>query len=134
MDTVIADSGALAGWFNRNDQYHGRATAFFERFSGRLITTWPVLTETVHLCPTHIGVKFLRWVDAGGATVSEMPPRALSIIAGLVEKYQDSDMDVTDASLIWLAHTSGVLQIITVDDDHFAAYRTPRGKGLRNLL
>lgn len=41
-------------------------------------------------------------------------------------------MDVADATLLWLAATSGVLDIITIDEAGFAAYRTLTGKALRN--
>lgn len=79
-------------------------------------------------------MAFLRWVSAGGAKIQEMPPDSVGTIAALVAKYADNAMDVTDASLLWLADRCGVWDIITIDDAHFAAYRTPGGKGLRNLI
>jgi hypothetical protein len=43
-------------------------------------------------------------------------------------------MDLADASLIWLAETRGVLDILTLDRRDFGIYRTTRGKALRNRL
>ena len=134
MPSAIIDSGAFVAWFNRRDRHHARVREYLEGSRGELITTWPVLVETVHLLPTRLGVAFLQWVNAGGATIHEMPPDTVGTIAALVAKYADNAMDVTDASLVWLADRCNVQDIVTIDDAHFAAYRTPGGKTLRNLV
>lgn len=134
MPSAIVDSGAFVAWFNRRDKHHERVREYLGDFRGELLTTWPVLVETVHLLPTRLGVSFLKWVGAGGAVIHEMPPQIVALIATWIEKYADNAMDVTDASLVWLADRRGILDIITVDHAHFAAYRTPGGKALRNLI
>lgn len=134
MPSAIIDSGAFVAWFNRRDRHHARVREYLEGFRGELITTWPVLVETVHLLPTRLGVAFLQWVNAGGATIHEMPPDSIGTIAALVAKYADNAMDVTDASLVWLADRCNAPDIITIDDAHFAAYRTAGGKALRNVV
>ena len=134
MPGTLADTGAFVAWFNRRDGEHQRVTAFFDDFRGSLLTTWPVLVETVHLLPAHAGVRFLRWAKDGGVVIHELPPAAIVPIAALVEKYGDADMDVTDASLVWLADQSRVFDIITTDATHFRFYRTASGRVLRNLI
>ena len=134
MPGTLVDTGALVAWFDRRDGEHRRVTAFFDEFRSRLLTGWPVLVETVHLLPAHAGVRFLRWVKDGGATIHELPPAAIVPIAALVEKYSDTEMDVTDASLLWLADQLRVFDIITTDARHFRTYRTPSGRALRNLI
>jgi predicted nucleic acid-binding protein len=62
-----------------------------------------------------------------------MPPGSIATIAALVSKYADNAMDVTDASLLWLADRSGVSDMLMVDDAHFSVYRTPGGTA-RNLI
>lgn len=134
MPGAIVDTGALVAWFDRRDSEHRRATAFFDGFRGSLLTTWPVLVETVHLLPGHAAVRFLRWVKDGGVDLHELPPAAIVAITALVEKYSDAEMDVTDASLVWLADQTRVFDIITIDARHFGIYRTPSGRALRNLI
>jgi predicted nucleic acid-binding protein len=134
VPSAIVDSGAFVAWFNRRDRHHTRVRTYLDGFRGELVTTWPVLVETVLLLPTRLGVAFLKWVSAGGAVIHEMPPQIVGTIAAWVDKYADNAMDVTDASLVWLADRRGVLDIITIDDANFAAYRTPGGKALRNLI
>jgi len=131
---TLVDTGALVAWFNRRDGEHRRVAAFLEAFRGSLLTTWPVLVETVHLLPAHAGVRFLRWAKDGGVILHELPPAAIVHVAALVEKYSDADMDVTDASLVWLADQLRVFDIITTDAAHFRTYRTASGRALRNLI
>jgi hypothetical protein len=48
------------------------------------------------------------------------------------EKYK-RDMDLADASLLWLAHETGLREIMTVDVKDFARYRLPDGGALALL-
>jgi len=73
-----------------------------------LLTTWPVFPEACHFLSPEVTLNFLRWVKAGGATVVEMPAEKLDAVIRMVEKYRDRPVDLTDASLIWLAGHPGV--------------------------
>ena len=134
MRRVIVDAGPLIGWFDANDAYHPRVRKFFDNYDGELLSTWPVLGEVCHLLPERMVADFVRWVGRGGISVVEVPVSALSGLADRIDKYADLPMDLADASLIWLAETLGVLDILTIDRRDFGIYRTERGKALRNLL
>ena len=64
----------------------------------------------------------------------EMDHSALATLAGWKEKYADLPMDLADASLVWLAHQTGVLGILTIDAKDFSVYRLPNGKTLAPVL
>jgi hypothetical protein len=66
--------------------------------------------------------------------VVDVPIDATLVLADRIDKYADLPMDLADASLIWLAETRGVLDILTLDRRDFGIYRTTRGKALRNRL
>jgi len=129
---VLADTGPLVALLNRTDAHHQRARVFFGRFKGVLYTTWPVLTEACHLLPRHLRTGFMRWVAGGGVSVQESAAEQPAIIAALMERYADRPMDLADASLICLADTLGITDIITVDQDDFNTYRTGSGKRFNN--
>ena len=131
---VIVDTGPLVGWFDAADPSHAAVHDFLGAFEGELLSTWPVLTEVSHLVPEHLVTPFLRWVGAGGVTVVELPVAATIALADRMDKYADLPMDLADASLIWVAETLGVLDILTLDRRDFGVYRTERGRSLRNLL
>jgi len=42
-------------------------------------------------------------------------------------------MDLADASLLWLAHETGLRGIMTVDGKEFARYRLPGGEAQAEL-
>jgi predicted nucleic acid-binding protein len=131
---VLIDTGPLIAWIDAADTHHAAVRELLDGFRGELVSTWPVLTETCHLLPEHLVSPFLRWVGSGGLTVAEIPPAALLALADRMDKYSDLPMDLADASLIWLADTLGLLDVVTLDRRDFGIYRTDRGRSLRNLL
>lgn len=134
MQRVIVDAGPLVGWFDANDAYHGLVRGFLDSYSGELLTTWPVLGEVCHLLPEHMVAAFVQWVGRGGVTVVDVPASALPGLADRIDKYADLPMDLADSSLIWLAESSGLLDVLTIDRRDFGIYRTARGQALRNVL
>ena len=131
---VIVDAGPLIGWFDAADPHHAALRDFFNGFAGELLSTWPVATEVCHLLPERLVPSFLRWVGAGGITLVDVPAVATPGLADRMDKYADLPMDLADATLIWLAESTGVLELLTLDRRDFGVYRTARGKALRNLL
>ncbi len=134
MNAVLLDTGPLVALFVRNDPDHERVAQWLREYRGKLLTTWPVLTEVCHFLSPEVTLKFLRWVKAGGATVVEMPADELGNVVRMIEKYRDRPMDLADASLIWLSGHAGVRDILSVDTGEFAVFRTPQGKPFRDLL
>lgn len=134
MQRVIVDAGPLIGWFDARDPYHALVRGFFQTYGGELLSTWPVLGEVCHLLPQGMVANFLRWVGRGGLTVVDVPVSALPGLADRIDKYADLPMDLADASLIWLAESLGLLDVLTIDRHDFGIYRTARGQALRNRL
>jgi len=51
-----------------------------------------------------------------------------------MSKYADPPCDYADASLVWLAEETGVLQIATIDDGDFSVYRVRGRRRFKILL
>ena len=123
MRRVLVDTGALVALVRSRDHHHAAVAQFFGEFlSGELITTMPVLTETMHLVTAQLGPAVIelargpRWrlLDAAAG---------LARIGELMRKYADRPMDFADASLVWAAEDTGAREILTTDRD-FEIYRT----------
>ena len=75
---IIADTGFWLALANRSDRHHAAATAALKRIRSRLITTWPVMTETCHLLCNRLGHKpQLRFIDSfahGAFDVFDLTP------------------------------------------------------------
>jgi uncharacterized protein len=134
VDVALVDTGPLVALFVRNDPDHRRVVEWLRNYRGRLLTTWPVLTEVCHFLLPEVALRSLAWIEAGGAALVAMPPEALAAVARMMEKYVDRPMDLADASLVWVANHIGVRNVVTTDRGDFAIYRAAHGKPFRNLL
>jgi uncharacterized protein len=55
-------------------------------------------------------------------------------LARIISKYADLPCDYADASLIWLAEKTGVMQIATIDQGDFSVYRVRGRRRFRILM
>jgi len=135
---IIVDTGVWVGLADRRDQYHAACRKFFLHNRERLITTFPVLVETVHLLYRHIGVPMtLAWLDtvlAHGVQVFALQENHLVRMSELMRQYADLPMDLADASLVLLAEHQGDGRIVSTDERDFHAYRWKNQHPFRNLL
>jgi len=128
--SILVDAGPLIAMLDRSDNNHRQVKRFLEKFRARVPTTWPVLAEACHFLPERTQISFLRWAAAGGLGVVGLHETALSEIANWKEKYRDLPMDLADASLLWVAEQTGIMDILTIDLRDFSAYRLANGKAL----
>mgnify|MGYP001370437254 CR=1 FL=1 len=134
MPSILVDTGPLIALLDRSDKHHRKVSAYIRLFRGRLLTTWPVLTEVCHFLPARTQIDFLTWAAGGGLQVMELPEAALASVRASMEKYLDLPMDLADGSLLWLAEQTGITQILTIDIKDFSAYRLADGKALTPVL
>jgi predicted nucleic acid-binding protein len=135
---ALVDTGAVVALINRADRFHPQAAAWFRGFRGRLLTTEAVVTETAYVLassPEHQQAA-LAWIQrarqAGILEVAAMEDYAA--LARIISKYADLPCDYADASLVWLAEKTGVLQIATIDQGDFSVYRVRGRRRFRILI
>ena len=138
MARALVDTGAIVALINRDDRFHARAAAWFLNFRGRMLTTEAVVTEVAYVLaasPEHQHAALLWLQRARAADVLEVV--AVEDHAALVRilaKYADLPCDYADATLIWLAEKTGVLQIATIDQGDFSIYRVRGRRRFRVLI
>lgn len=136
---ILADTGFFVALIVRTDRHHAAAVTAAERHGREgLLTTWPVLTEAVHLVQRIAGPEvarnFLGSIDAGAARLYELLPAHLPRAIELMEKYANLPMDLADASLVICAEDTGDGRILSTDNRDFRAYRWKQRKPFKNLL
>jgi uncharacterized protein len=135
---ILADTGFWVALANRRDRYHEVSKAALESLDERLITTWPVLTETCHLLATRLGpdaaIRFIRSARQGAFDLFALEPAHFPRIEALMAKYSDLPMDLADASLVVLAEHLGSGRILSTDRRDFRTYRWKERKPFQNLL
>lgn len=113
---IIVDTGAWVGLANKRDQFHELCVHFFRNNREALVTTYPVLVETVHLLYRRVGVSmtlaFLDTIHQQGLSVHRPEEREWADAIALMRRYQNLPMDLADASLVLLAEALGDGRII----------------------
>jgi len=134
INTLI-DAGPIIALFDKSDQHHERVLDFMKTFDGKLVSTWPVLTEVCYMLDFNqeTQLDFINWVIRGGIEVHNLEQWQLSSIRDTMNTYSDLPADLADATLLETAESKNLTSIITLDKD-FSVYKLKNGHFLKNLL
>lgn len=135
MRSTLIDAGPLIALFDRDDHFHDAIKEFLRSYKGYLLTTWPVITEVLHMLDFNVNaqINFLKWIESGALEIKSINPEDISRIIDLSEQYSDIPMDFADASLIIISETQNIKGIISIDSD-FHIYRNIRNEYLINIF
>lgn len=135
MIRTLIDAGPIIALFDNSDQYHERVLNFIKSFEGKLVSTWPVLTEVCYMLDFNkeTQLDFLEWVIMGGIDVQNLEQWQISGIRETMKTYADLPADLADATLLETAESRGLSSIISLDKD-FSIYKLKNGNFLENLL
>jgi uncharacterized protein len=134
VSAALVDASALVAAFGakqpRGQHYRDLLRTAEER-SWQLATTWPCVVEASYLVAPPQRYAMLRWLAAGAVSVFPIGQETLEPLVDLMHRYTQSprsEMDLADASLVWLATDTGVTTIMTLDVRDFSRYRLPDGR------
>ena len=135
MRSSLIDAGPVIALFDNSDQYHVQVLNFLREYEGRLISTWPVLTEVCYMLDfnSKTQLDFLDWVLDGGIEIHNLEQWQIGGIREKMNTYADLPADFADTSLLEVAEARNLENIITIDRD-FSVYRLSKGRRLINLL
>lgn len=135
MKKCLIDAGPLIALFDRDDKYHVPVKKFIKKYEGRLYTSWPVITEVLHMLDFNVNVQidFLKWISRDALEVIPISKESISRIIKLSEKYSDIPMDFADATLIVISEIENINEIISIDSD-FYIYRNIRNEYIKNIF
>jgi predicted nucleic acid-binding protein len=120
---LVVDTGFLVALYRRRDALHADATAFLQENRAPLVTVSAVIAEACYFLSTPAKGELLKWVARGGMAVAEVPVDAYPVLATLLTRYGNLDLDFTDVALVWLADLIGEREILTADERDFAVIR-----------
>jgi uncharacterized protein len=121
--SVLVDTGVLVAIFDQLDAHHAAASRWMAKNRAHLLTVAPVLTEASFFLPARLRSR-LASLPARGILQLRLPDaEGYARIAQLFVKYADQDPDWADIELIWLAETTGINRIATLDVADFSVYR-----------
>ncbi|HET8865742.1 MAG TPA: pilus assembly protein, partial [Gracilimonas sp.] len=89
MTSALIDAGPIIALFDKDDQHHQKMMKFMKSFEGRLISTWPALTEVSYMLDFNkqTQLDFIDWVGEGGIELYNLEQWQLIKVREVVEKY-----------------------------------------------
>lgn len=128
---IIADTSGLLASFNDQEPQHERIRRCLGESTEALVVSPYVLAELDYLIGTRVGVAaelaVLRELTGPAYELATVSAEDLGIVANIVERYHDSKIGLTDASLVVLADRYRTHRILTLDHRHFHALRALDG-------
>jgi len=129
MAGALVDTGVLLALVHRRDRWHDVAEREIAT-AGRMLTTWAVVTETVHMIGRpDAAATFLDYIGRGAIDLPAFGASEAESLAWYFRKYADLEPELADLSLLVLADMSGITKILTFDRD-FLIYRTRKRRAL----
>jgi predicted nucleic acid-binding protein len=135
VKSTLVDAGPLIALFDKDDRYHSHVLAFLRKYQGILATTWPVITEAIHMLGFSIEAQksCLRWIKRRGLLIFDLGADHIERLIELMDKYSDLPMDLADASLWVASEELRTVRIATIDSD-YRVYRPRPGVSFKNEL
>jgi predicted nucleic acid-binding protein len=125
----------LVALFDKDGRYHQAVKEFFREYTGRLHTSWAVITEVLHMLDFDVRaqIDFLTWVPRDALEITPLNKEWVARIAALSQKYADVSIDFAEATLIVIFEVERIKEIISIDSD-FYIYRNIRNEYLENIF
>ncbi len=135
MSALLVDAGPLVAVLHASDQDHARCARTLETVRGQLATTWPPLTEAMHLLSFSSKAQdaLLELVERGVLQILNIGADDVPGIRSLMRKYASLPMDFADATLVRVAEREGIRRVFTLDRRDFSTYRMSRGHPFTTL-
>ncbi len=101
---LLLDTGAFVALIDRDEKLHDDCVAALEDWTGAIVTTEAVLTETLYLLGTAWRSRkvSLEFILRGAFQLVPSSTKSLQRVAVLMEKYRNVPMDFADATLVAL--------------------------------
>jgi hypothetical protein len=132
-DELLLDTGPFVALVDRSEELHDECVAALENWTGPVVTTEAVLTETLYLVgPQWRAQKVaLEFILRGAFQLVPSSHTSLQRVVALMERYRNVPMDFADATLVVLGEELETDRVFTLDRRGFSTYRMNRRKPFR---
>jgi predicted nucleic acid-binding protein len=132
-DELLLDTGAFVALVDRDEKAHADCVAALESWTGPIVTTEAVLTETLYLVGPQWRARktSLEFVLRGAFQLVPSSPASLKRVSALMEKYYNVPMDFADATLVVLGEELETDWVFTLDRRGFSTYRINRNRAFQ---
>lgn len=122
---------------DRDDAWHSRVRAWWERSREDVLVPVIVLPEVAYLLGRRIGadaeLAFARAISDGEFTLEALAPEDVERAADLMGIYIDTPLGLVDACVVAAAERLDIVSVLTVDRRHFSIVRPRHVPSLKLL-
>lgn len=134
---IILDTSGLLSAIDASQTHHQAAAEALRRSSEPRLLSPFVLAELDYLLATRVSASVsravLREVAEGAYQLEPFGSDDVARTVEILERYDDLDIGLADASLVVLAERHDTLDLLTLDERHFRAVVGPGGRPFRLL-
>jgi uncharacterized protein len=134
---ILLDTSGLLAAIDAAQPLHARAAAALREHHSPLLLSPFVLAELDYLLGRRVGRRaqqaLLREVAAGVYQLEPFGEADVARAVAVIERYEDLDIGLADASIVVLADRSGCSDLLSLDERHFRAVRGAGGRPFRLL-
>ena len=133
--TVLADTGPLVAYLDRQDQYHQWARERFAEIMPPLLTCESIISEACFLTrniPRGIE-SVMQLLEQGAVQVKFSVQVEVEPVSKLIRRYADVPMSLADACLVRMSELVTDCVVLTLDSD-FHFYRRHGRKSIPLLM
>lgn len=134
---IVADTSGIFASIDSSAAEHAAVVAILDDLADPPLVTPFVVAEVDYLLSTRFGpavaANFLQDVVDGAYELVESHSGDVGAALGLVRRYADLNIGITDASLVVAAARYGTLDLLTLDERHFRAVQPLWGEAFRLL-
>ena len=128
---ILLDTSGLLAALVASQRAHRASRSALESDGGPLVLSPFVLAELDYLLTKTVGaataLAFLREVASGIYELATFDSKDVAAAIGVMARYEDLGVGLADASIVVLAERLRTDRILTLDERHFRALRTPGG-------
>ena len=131
---ILIDAGPMIALLDRHDNHHQECVEAGKFLAAEpLLTTWPCFTEAMYLLGAVGGygfqIELWKFIEERQLNLHDLTSIEIARMRELMEKYQDTPMDLADASIVAVAESLSIRDVFTLDSD-FRIYRFSDGSTL----
>ena len=128
---ILLDTSGLLSLFVAAETGHEHVVRAFEQEQPPFLISPFVLAELDYLVASRGGataeLAALRELCSGAYDLVGFDAGDLAQATNVIERFRDLSIGLTDASIVVLAGRFGTERVLTLDERHFRALRTPSG-------
>lgn len=129
---ILLDTSGLFAFVNKPDPHYEAIERVLADDPGPFVLSPFVLAELDYLLGTRAGtgreLTVLREVAAGAYEIAPFDSADVATAAAVIDRYRELRIGLADASIVVLAGRHRTNRVLTLDERHFRALRTPAGE------